>query len=215
MSRVFRSIALVVATALLVPRCGAAQRARIDAVLDSATAATVGRWIDSAAAAGLPVDGITGVALEGASRHAAPARIVAAVTAYVAALVAARDGLGRGASPSELGAGAGAVLSGVDREQLVALRRARPGQSLTIPLVVLADLAARGVPVDTATRSIYVSLIKGARDDELSDLRRQIEQDILAGAPPGSAAVSRLEGLPGVTAAEVRRLWAMTIMSAH
>ncbi len=134
---------------------------------------------------------------------------------YVAAMITARDGLGHSASPSELAAGAGAVLSGVDRDQLVALRRARPAQSLTIPLVVLADLAARGVPVDTATRSIYVSLIKGARDDELSDLRRQIEQDILAGAPPGSAAVSRLESILGVTAADVRRLWAMTVTPPH
>ncbi len=210
-----RPASAAIVVALLVPGMLPAQQPRLDSVLDAATAGAVTAWIDSARAARLPVDGLVGVALEGARRHAPDARIVSAVGSYYQALTGAASGLGRDATPAELAAGAAAILSGVSRANLAALRQARPGAVLTIPLVVLADLAARGVPVDTATRLIYVGVARGIPDDRLSDLRRQIEGDIRSGAPPGAAAVLRLENLPGLSAADVRRLWSMTLVPGH
>lgn len=200
---------LLLAIGATIPAPAAAQLARIDSVLDRETASQVRQLIDSARSLGLPVDGMTAVAMEGAARHAPPARIVAAVRNHLGNLSLARHALGAGTPDAELAAGAGAIVSGVTAAQLSEMRRLRPSRTLTVPLVVLADLAARGVPVDTATRSVYVSLAKGARDEDFTALRRLVEQDIASGRAPGAAAIARLEHLPGVTSADIRRLWTM------
>jgi hypothetical protein len=197
----------VIAIAWMVPVLVHAQDVRLESVLDRETANTVAHLIDSARALRLPTDGLLGVALEGATRHASPSRIVEAVRSYVVALSAARRTLGESSSDAEIAAGAGAVLSGVSPGQLGALRAVRTRRPLTVPLVVLADLIARRVPVDTAARAVALSVAAGATDDDLSALRRYIEQDIRAGASPGAAAISRLGAVPGITPSQLRNLW--------
>ncbi len=175
-----------------------AQDARLVKALGNPAARDVQAYTDSARALGLPSDGLTGVALEGASRHVSGPRVVAAVRSYFGALRAAQQALGPEVTNAELSAGAGAVLSGMTPAELARFKSARTRRPITIPLVVVADLIARGVPRDTAMRSVYLAVTSGAGDADLSILRERVESDIRAGAPAGAAILSRLAGVPGV-----------------
>jgi hypothetical protein len=182
---------------LLIASSVSAQDARLRGALDPETLAKVTRLTDSARAESLPVDPLIGVALEGAQKRAAGARITKAVQDYLGALRGARAALGGDATPAEITSGAGALLSGVSSEFLRQLRAANPKRPLTVPLVVLADLIARGVPKDTAARAIAAAARANARDDDYSALRRFVEQDILAGASPAAAAMLRVRTITG------------------
>ena len=207
------SIRLMMVSALLVlapARFVAAQESRaapdvrLSGKLDRDAALRVTRVIDSARTLGLPTDPLVGVALEGAQRGASVDRILRAVRDYVGHLRSARAALGDGASDDEVVSGAGALLSGVSSAALRDLRAARPRESLTVPLVVLADLVARGVPADTASRAVFVAARAGAKDADFTLLRRYIEQDISAGASPAAATTLRLRNVPGVSPEDLR-----------
>ena len=193
-------VMLLVAAAVLASAAHA-QDARLSARLDRETSLAVMRIVDSARAANIPTEPLIAKALEGASKGASGERIVGAVRAYARALRAAQDAL-RGSSEPEIVAGAGAILSGVRPQVLARLRATRPGQPLTLPLVVMADLVARGVPADTAAGAIYLATRAGARDSDLLALRQSVEQDIVAGAAPAAAIVVRIRNLPGGEAFE-------------
>lgn len=190
-------LATLVALALLVGAAPlSAQDPRLTARLDAATAAEIGAIVASARSAGLPVEPLVDRALEGASKGAALSRIVAAVRALAQDLAAARLALGAGASDGEVTAGAGALRSGTDPATLTRLRAARQGEVLTVPLGVLADLIARGVPTDVATGAVLALARSHASDAEFVALGRNVERDILAGAPPAVAAAVRARGMP-------------------
>jgi hypothetical protein len=175
-----------------------AQDARLRGTLDAETLGRVTRMVDSARAESLPTEPLVGVALEGAQRRAPSARIVTAVHDYLGALRGARAVLGADSSPAEVVSGAGVLLSGVAASQLRDLRSANPHRSLIVPLVVLADLVARGVPRDTAGRAITAAVRANARDEDFTALRRFVEQDIVAGASPAAAAMLRVRNIDGV-----------------
>lgn len=174
-----------------------AQEARLKSALDAETFAKVSKMTDSARAESLPVDPLIGVALEGAQRRAPGNRIAGAVHDYLVALRGARTALGSDAVTAEIVSGAGVLLSGVSPDALHRIRIAGTRRPLTVPLVVLADLIARGVPKDTAARAIEAAARANARDDDYSALRRYVEQDILAGASPAAAAMLRVRGITG------------------
>jgi len=179
------------AVLIVVASVASAQDARLRERLDPATAAQVGAIIDSARYAGLPTRPLSSKALEGASKGAPGPRIVAAVSRLAGELRSAREVLGP-VTESELDAAASALILGVRRADLVAVRGARSGERLTVPLAVLADLVAYGVPPEAATEAV-VRLAEGAgQDDALLDFRRDVERDIALGAPPAAAAAVRL-----------------------
>ncbi len=76
------------------PAAAAAQDARLAERLDTATAASVQRVVDSARDAGLPTEPLVQKALEGSTLGASGDRIVAAVEALHGQLGRARDALG-------------------------------------------------------------------------------------------------------------------------
>ena len=196
-------LAISAALTLVLAAPLAAQGARpVDARLarlDAGTGAQVGRLVDSARAAGLPVEPLVDKALEGASKRAPGARIVDAVRSLARGLGDARGALGRGAGEEEVIAGASALRGGVTTATLAELRSARPREPLTIALAVLSDLVARGVPADTAAAAVLALARGGARDDDFVALRRDVEKDIGAGAPAASAASVRARGMiPGL-----------------
>lgn len=166
----------------------AAEEARLRGRLDAPTAQAVIERIRTARAAGLPTQPLVGRAFEGASRGASGTRIQAAVDEELDALRAARGALGAGSEPNELVAGAMALLSGAREDSLTRLRATRPGQSLVIPLVVLADLIARKVPVDAAATTVIAATRAGARDADLLKLREHVERELEKGAAPAGAA---------------------------
>jgi hypothetical protein len=164
--------------------------------LDAATRPTVAAVIDSARTALLPTEPLVQRALEGATKRASGDVIVAAVRRLAVDLGHARDALGSTASGAELTAGAAALRAGASPTILTELRRTRR-EPLTVPLAVLADLVASGVPVDSAAAAVLV-LAARARDAELVEFRRAVERDIALGAPPAAATAA------AATAADVQ-----------
>jgi hypothetical protein len=122
---------------------------------------------------------------------------VTAVRNLAAGLERARDRLGAGSTPAELVAGAAALAAGVRGDTLAALRTARGEGSVVVPLVVLADLVTRRVPVATASRVVLAAARAGVGDADLMRLRERVGDDIRAGVPPGNAALVRTRHLIG------------------
>jgi hypothetical protein len=182
------TIALLLAT--LASRAEA-QDARLAARLDAETRIAVERLVDSARAARLPSEPLIVKALEGASKSARGELIVRAVRTLAGNLSTARDALGASSADAEIVAGASALHAGISASALRELRGARARQPLTVPLAVLADLVARGVPRDTASAVVLALAERGARDTELVAFRRDVERDIGLGAPPATAASVR------------------------
>jgi hypothetical protein len=158
--------------------------------LDPDTRAAVVAVVDSAHGVGLPVEPIIQRALEGVTKGAAGARIVAAVRRLTVDLGTARTALGTIASEAELEAGVAALRAGATPDVLAKLRDVRR-PPLTVALSVLADLVASGVPADTAAAAVLV-LAPKARDADLVEFRRAVERDIALGAPPAAATSVRV-----------------------
>src|SRR5713226_4965170 len=186
MTRALIRTTLPLLAALLVAAPAAAQQVdpRLER-LDAATRPVVAALIDSARTASLPTEPLVQRALEGATKGAPEGVIVAAVRRLAVDLGRAREALGSTASPAELGAGAAALRAGASQATLAELRHARR-EPLIVPLAVLADLVASGVPVDSAAAAV-LSLAGRARDADLVEFRRAVERDIALGAPPAAA----------------------------
>jgi hypothetical protein len=170
---------------------------RLGARLDAATAAAVGEVIEVARGKGLPVEPLVDRALEGASRQAPGARIVASVRSLAADLETVREALGAGSSSAELIAGAAALSAGVRPDTLARLRAVRPAGSVVVPLVVLTDLVTRRVPIETAGAAVLAATRARVRDRELMRLRERIDHDIRDGASPVKATIVRTRNLIG------------------
>lgn len=192
-----RAAALLIATATL----SGAQEARditADPLgrLDPATRYAVEMLLDSARNSGLPYGPLESTALEGLSKRASGRDIVAAVRRKFRALRDARAALGKSATVDELTAAAGVLRVGVAPTELSRLAATREGKSLTVPLVVLADLITRGVPRDTASLTILQLWQRGAADDDFLGLWRNVERDIVSGTDPGVALLNRASQIP-------------------
>ena len=197
MTPVFSRSALPLLAAMLVAGRAAGQQTdpRLER-LDAATRPAVAALVDSAGRALLPTEPLVQRALEGATKRASGELIVAAVRRFAVELGHARDALGSTASPAELSAGAAALRAGASPTVLARLRQARR-EPLTMPLAVLADLVASGVPVDSAAAAV-LALAARARDADLVEFRRAVERDIALGAPPAAATAA------AATAADMR-----------
>jgi hypothetical protein len=180
---------LALSVLLALPATGQAQDARLTERLDAATAAQVQQVVDSAKAAGLPGEPLVQKALEGATLGASDDRIVAAVQSLHGQLRRAREALGGNASDAELTAAAGALRAGLEPSALRRLQSLRPDQPLVVPIAVLTDLVAEGVPPAEATRSVLDLARDGRPDDEFVALRRQVQQRGAGGEPMGRPAL--------------------------
>jgi hypothetical protein len=171
---------------LLLTLAGAAeaQDRRLAERLDPGTASAVQRVVDSAAGEGLPTEPLVQKALEGGTLCAPGDRIVAAVGALHRQLGRARQALGPRASEADLTAAAGALRAGLPPVALERLQSLRGDRPLVVPIAVLTDLVAEGMPPDEATRSVLDLAREGRPDEEFMALRqRRTEAD---DGPPGS-----------------------------
>jgi hypothetical protein len=185
------TFAVAAALALTVPARAVAQVERLAGRVDDATRTVLAGIIDSARAAGLPTAPLVNKALEGASKGADGTRIIAAVRGLALGLTRARQSLGASSTEDELVAGAAALRAGVAATFLERLRAEHRGR-MTMPLAVMADLVARGVPADTAARAVVALARAGAREEELVAFRQSVERDIALGAPAGASASVRV-----------------------
>ena len=193
--------ALIVFAVVALPATLVAQETRsasLEGKLDGETQAAVLRTLDSARTRGLPLEPLVDKALEGATKRAAGARIEAAVSMLMRRLEAARDALAPNPGPRDIAAGADALAYGATREALVTMRAIRPNESLAVPLGVLTQLVASGVPVARATRVVADLLRRGARDEQLIALNNDVRTFVAAGASPQAALDVRMRGLNAV-----------------
>jgi hypothetical protein len=191
------ALAPLVALALA-PLALRAQDARLDARLDTTTRAVVLRTIDTARQLGLPVEPLLDKALEGATKRATGPRIESAVTALLQRMQVSRDALAPNAAARDIVAGADALAYGATREALHTMRAIRPNGSLAVPLAVLTQLVASGVPIARATRVVADLLKRGARDEQLIALQEDVRSYVSAGAAPEAALDVRTRGLNAV-----------------
>ena len=183
----------VLAATVALPRTAAAQDQRLNRLAPE-TRALIAPVVDSARAAGLPTDPLIERALEGTSKHAAPELIARVVRRVAGDLARARQALGPEATPEALAAGADALHAGVTPALLQRVAGALGGRRMTVPLAVLADLTARGVPADTAV-TLTLARARSTSDADLLALERDVERDIALGASPLTATAGRFSGL--------------------
>jgi hypothetical protein len=203
-------LALVLAA---VPGMSLAQDRTIPPQLGAATRTTLERLVDSVRAAGLPVDPLYSKAQEGVFRGADDARVLAAVRRLAHDLGDARSALGEAATAEEITAGANALRAGIVTNDLSRLSEARSREArargrpadhpLTVALVVLADLATRGVPPSLAAASVHELVTRNVSDVALNSFRQTVERDLMSGRSPASALDARTRSI--IEDAERRR----------
>jgi hypothetical protein len=193
--RIRRGIATLLALSVIAPTLSA-QGTDPLTKLDTASRRVVQSLIDSATAEGLPAQPLVSKAQEGVSKHAAGPLIARVVRTVFLSLREARAVLGGQANRDELTAGAAALQAGIPATAIIDLRQAGHGKSITVPLVVMADLVSRGVPRDTASRAILQLWMQGAGEADLMGLSQSVGQDILSGAAPADALLSRARKVP-------------------
>lgn len=165
--------------------------------LDSSTRTTVLALADSARRDHLPAEPLVDKALEGSQKGADGARIVTAVRGLYAELRTARAALGASASTDEINAGANALHAGLPMRNLAQLRAAsqHAGRArVTVPLTVVTDLVARGVPVAVASDVVLSLARAGLRDADFTMFQRNVRLDIEHGADASTAAQTRARG---------------------
>lgn len=193
--RTHLALAALLATGLA--RGAAAQEPRLAGRLADADRARVEALLDSARLAGLPVEPLVDRALEGATKRAPGDRIVTAVGRLFGELRAARDALGLTASAAELTAGASALRAGARPDNLRRLRTLRSDQPVTAAAGALADLVALGVSPDSAAEAV-LELATEATDADYLAFRRNVERDVALGASPTAALAVRLTAFRGL-----------------
>jgi hypothetical protein len=174
---------------------GTAAQGTAPAGLDSATIAAIGPILQQAQAARLPLQPLYAKAREGEVRRAPLAGIESAVRSLAQRLRTANDALAPDATEQELRAAADAIKAGVPVETLRAMRKAGRDGSLAVPLGVLTQLVARGVPVEKASVQIVDLLERGAVPRNFIALDERVREDVLAGRRPDESLDLRLKGI--------------------
>jgi len=163
--------------------------------LDSATVAAIAPIIQRAQAANLPVELLYAKAREGQVRRMPSATIESAVRALADRISTANDALAPNATEQELRAAADALRGGVPVETLRHMRQEGKNTSLAVPIGVLTQLIARGVPVEKASVQIVDLVRRGAQSQHFIALDTRVREDVLAGKRPDESLDLRLKGI--------------------
>lgn len=175
----------------------------LDAVSDTQARAAIRQTIESAGARGVPVDPLMTKVKEGVAKRSDPQRISDAVRQLVARLETAAQALAPAFSPSELSAGADALQHGVPASALKAYRALSPSAPLTVPLGVLTEMIADGVPSKLASSRIRELVARRATPALLIDMGAKVRADVLGGISPGTALELRSKGVISLLASPV------------
>lgn len=190
-------VALVLASASGVLSSPAfAQGTPVLNIADARARVAVEREIAQAASRGLPVRSLIAKAQEGVTKRATGERIRVAVASQARRLEQARDLLAPSQSEAELIAGADALAVGVPAPMLKQIRASYPvGQSVAMPLDVLTELVARGVPAKHALEQITDLMTRGATPTQIVALGASVQADVAAGLTPDAALEVRARGV--------------------
>jgi len=191
--------ALMLVSAMVAPAALDAQASQGTPVLtiaDVRTRQAVEREIARAAQRGLPVRALVAKANEGVTKQATGERIRVAVSTLARRLEQARDLLAPSPSDADVIAGADALAVGVPATMLRQIRAAYPaGSSVAMPLDVLTELVARGVPASNALEQITQLMRRGATPTQIAGLGASVQSDVAAGLTPDAALEVRARGV--------------------
>lgn len=154
----------------------------LPANLDAVTRSALLPILRRAREQGLPLTALTSKAAEGVLRGMPSQRIVSAVTALKERMLTAQSALAP-AEATEIKAGADALSVGVSVATLRDIRQRRPSTSVWVPLAVLTQLVAQGVPATNASVIVLRLLERGASTQQLVNLRNAVDEDISLGKP--------------------------------
>ncbi len=171
------------------------QASRLDAITDVGLRRAVEREVVSARSLGLPVSLLIAKANEGIAKRATSKRITEAVAALGKRLEVARDQLAPSPSEDEISAGADALYVGVPARMLKKMRTDWPDRSLALPLGVLTELVAKGLPAARAARTVADLMARGASNVQLVTLAQSVQGDVAAGWAPEAALDLRARGV--------------------
>lgn len=177
---------------LLLLLCLTAAPARAQTVRDS-----VAQLADSLNRERLPGAALLDKAAEGTLKGADDTRILVAVRALAQRLRQSRTLLGADARAEEYLATSSALYAGVPPNAIASLvatqRKRNHTQSLSVPLLVIAELASARVPTDIALSSVAELMARGAIDADLRAFRVAVDRDIRRGATPRDAATAGVQ----------------------
>jgi hypothetical protein len=194
--RVLSLVALVLAGASAPALLQAQGGEAVLPIADAKARQAVEREIASAAAKGLPVQPLVAKANEGVTKQATGERIRVAVASLAKRLEQARSLLAPSPSMAELTSGADALAVGVPAPMLRQVREAWPAsQSVVMPLDVLTELVARGVPAKHALEQITQLMQRGATPAQIATLGSSVTADVAAGLAPDAALEVRARGV--------------------
>ncbi len=179
--------ALILLAAL--PTLAIAQDGRLDRVRQAFPdrAAEIESLLATAEAAGVPTDPLIAKALEGAAKGVPGDRVVAALSNYAERLGTARRLMGGDREVTTVVAGADALRRGVPAETVGSLAAQHQGE-LAVPLLVLGDLMAEGVPVDHAFEVVQNALGRGQGPDDMLAIPGAVRRMMREGQSPAEAA---------------------------
>ncbi len=180
----------------------AATMGALDLIEDATARSAIRTLITDAAAHGLPTAPLVTKVREGLAKRATPDRIRSATNLLAQRLAVASSALAPSRSAEELAAGADALQVGVPQGTLRDMRRVWPTKPLTVPLGVLAEMIASGVPHASASRRVRDLLLKGASTAQLASLGANVRADIVAGLAPDAAMELRSRGVLSLIRAE-------------
>lgn len=183
---------IAIAASTLGARAMLAQAGARDALRDDAARETIRVAVAKASAKGVPTAPMLTKLQEGMAKQAPAARIAEAVQLLGARLEIANDALAVAVSGDEVAAGASALQVGVGASVLRELRKRWPVAPLTVPLGVMTQLVASGVPVARAAAQVRSLLDRGATPTQLVALNGAVQADIAAGMAPGVAFTLRV-----------------------
>jgi hypothetical protein len=182
-------------------RVAVAQDSLSLAKVDRETATLLVRIVDSARARGLPTDPIVTIISKGVLLHAAPERMVVAAQNVAARLEDARVALAPKPTATDIAAGGDALsVAGVTKAALQAVRSTSPNRPVAVPIGVLAQLVASGVPAKRATEIVTELIKRGASSAQLVALGNDVNSDVGHGARAIASLDVRLQGLTAVLA---------------
>jgi hypothetical protein len=171
------------------------------ATIDRETALRLTRIVDSARARGLPTEPIVAKISLGTLRHIPSERIIVAAQSLAARLEDARVALAPKPTATDIAAGGDALsVAGVTKAALQAVRSTSPNRPVAVPISVLAQLVASGVPAKRATEIVTELIKRGASNDQLMALGNNVNSDVGRGARAIASLDVRLQGLTAVLA---------------
>ena len=191
--------------AALLPVSATAQQdpsERLGEVLPPEISAQVIERVETARARELPTQAVANLALEGVAKGRSAAEVLAAVQLLVGDMGRAQDALraaGRVPGGGEVEAVTAAMRMGVDGATISEFASLQPsGRTLSVPILVLGGLIARGLPPNQALAAVHDRILAGAGDAALLRDFPQVGRDLGQGLRPDQVGLALAAGFAGV-----------------